>query len=257
MRPSPAEVARTLAAGHLPGSLQVAPGAGRDRAAYQVRHVTDPVGRVLLLVSIVDDLALVLPPAGQADEVAVVLDVPDLPPAAGAPALGRVWVAGWASALRGAAARAAALDYVEVDATEDLLDVGRRFTLYRVEPVEVRLETAGATIDIAPREYAAAEPDPLHRVEWDLLIALAERHGAEIAEYLRRQLGDLVSAGEPPARVLRLDRYGMVVAAGPAGRRFRARLAFPRVVCDPADLASLLHLVLCHRASADRPASSR
>lgn len=253
MRPNPAEVARTLAAGHLPGTLQIAYRPG----AHQVRHVTDALGRVLLLVPISSDLALALRPAGRADDAAVALDVPDLPPAAGAPSLGRVRIAGWASALHGAAARAAAVDYVDVDPTEDLLDVGRRFTLYRFEPAEVRLERGGATIDVPPREYAAAEPDPLHRREWDLLVGLAAHHGAEIADYLRRQLGDLVNGGEPPARVLRLDRYGMVVAAGPAGGRFRARLAFPWVLRDPADLAHLLHLAICPRSRVDRPTSPR
>lgn len=253
MRPSPAEVARTLASGYLPGSLQVAYRPG----AYQVRHITDPAGRVLLLVSIVSNLALALRPAARADDVAVVLDVRDLPPGAGAPSLGRVRVSGWAAALRGDEARAAALDFVDVDATEDLLDVGRRFTLYRFEPAEVRLDRAGTSLDIQAREYAAAEPDPLHPVEWDLLTALADHHDGEVAEFLRRQLGSRVTAGDPPARVVRLDRYGMLVAAGPAGRRFVARLGFPRVVGDHAELARLLRLATCPPVRENRPAAPR
>jgi hypothetical protein len=54
--------------------------------------------------------------------------------------------------------------------------------------------------------------------------------------------------------VVRLDRYGFVVALGPAEARHRARLAFPRPVRDHADLARLLHPVLCRRTHpADHP----
>ena len=45
MQPSPAEVARTIAAGHLPASAYVACSPG----PFPVRHVTDHVGRILLL----------------------------------------------------------------------------------------------------------------------------------------------------------------------------------------------------------------
>ena len=45
MQPTPAEVARTLAAGHLPAVAHIACRQG----PYPVRHVTDSQGRVLLL----------------------------------------------------------------------------------------------------------------------------------------------------------------------------------------------------------------
>jgi hypothetical protein len=241
MQPSTAEVARTLSAGRLAGTAYVACRPG----PHQVRHAVDPHGRVLLLVSVVSDLALALRPAGGTGDAAVVLDVRDLPPGAGAPSLGRVWVSGWARALDGQEARRGALDFSEVDPTSDLLEVGRRFVLYRFEAAEVRLERAGTAIDIDPEEYAAAEPDPLHAVEYELLADLAEHHAAEIGEFVRRQLGE--PAGTTPPRVVRLDRYGLVVALGPAGSAYRARLAFPRPVRDHAELARLLHPVLCRR----------
>lgn len=253
MQPSSAEVARTLAAGRLAGIARVAYRPG----PHQVRHAADPSGRILLLVSIVSDLAAALRPVPGAPGPALVLDVRDLPPGAGAPPLGRLWVSGWPEPLDGPDARQAAVDFAEVVPTGDLLDVGRRFTLYRFEPAEIRLERAGTVHDVEPTEYAAAEPDPLHEVERELLADLADHHTPEVAASLRRQLGDVVPpAGpdEPPPRVVRLDRYGLVVSFGASGARCRARLAFPRPLSGQPELAELLHPVLCrHRRPAEWP----
>ncbi|MFI6757763.1 DUF2470 domain-containing protein [Micromonospora sp. NPDC050417] len=242
MQPTPAEVARTLAAGRIAASAYVANRPG----PYRTRHVSDALGRVLLLVPVIDDLALALRPVPGTDDTALVLDVRDLPPTAGAPPLGRAWISGWATALDGAEAQQAALDYAEIEPTGDLLDVGSRFVLYRFEPAEVRLEREGETIHVDPAEYGAAEPDPLHHLERELLADLADHHQREITEFVLRQLGE--SAGPhregPPPRVVRLDRYGFVVLLGAPGSRYRARLAFPRPVRDHADLVQLLHPVL-------------
>jgi hypothetical protein len=243
MQPSPAEVARTLAAGRLVGSAHIACRPGPHR----VRHATDRAGRVLMLVPADSDLTRALRPTDGADDIAVVLDVPDVPPVAGAPSLGRVWVSGWAVALDGVEAREAALDFADCDPTGDLLDVGQSQVLYRMEPAEVRLERAGGTVEIDPDEYAEAEPDPLHHIEWDLLTDLADHHVPEMTGFIERQLagsGHTAPAGRAP-RVVRLDRYGFVVALGPANAEYRVRLAFPRPVDDRADLARLLHPVLC------------
>ncbi|GAA4446873.1 hypothetical protein GCM10023170_027520 [Phytohabitans houttuyneae] len=247
MQPSPAEVARTLAAGRLPGNAHIA----CRPSPHRVRHATDAAGRVLMLVPAGGDLAESLRPGEGADDVAVVLDVQDAPPVAGSPSLGRVWVSGWAAPLAGVEARQAAQDFVDIDPLGDLLDVGRGQVIFRMEPAEVRLETGGRMRDIDPDEYAAAEPDPLQAVEWDLLTDLADHHVPEMADFIRRQLADSghISPSGPPPRVVRLDRYGFVVALGAPGREYRARLAFPRAVADRADLARLLHPVLCRRCS--------
>ncbi|MER7460451.1 DUF2470 domain-containing protein [Micromonospora sp. NPDC126480] len=237
MRPSPAETVRTLVAGRLPGLVHVAHRPGPHHA----RHVTDPDGRVLLLVPVVSDLAAALRPVDGGCEVAAVLDVLDLPPAAGAPTLGRAWVSGWARQLHGAEARAAAVDFAAVDPTGDLLDVGTRFRLYRFEVAEARWERAGSVRRIDPEAYAEAEPDPLHPVEAALLADLADQHGERLSAYLRRQLG-LGEAGAAP-RVVRVDRYGLLVAYGRRGRR--VRLAFPQPLAGSGDLARVLHPVLC------------
>ncbi|MEU4715963.1 DUF2470 domain-containing protein [Micromonospora purpureochromogenes] len=245
MGPSPAEIVRTLVAGRLPGLVHLAHRPG----PYHVRHATDPEGRVLMLVPVVSDLAAELDP-GVDDDVAVVLDVLDLPPAPGAPSLGRAWISGWAAPLRGTEARRGAADFAAVDPTGDLLDVGTRFRLHRFEVVEARLEGADSVRRVDPGEYAAAEPDPLHAIEPELLADLTDHHADQVAGYLRRQLGLADGGTDTAPRVVRIDRYGLVVSYGRPGARRRARLAFPHPVADHAELARLLHPMLCPHAGA-------
>jgi Protein of unknown function (DUF2470) len=242
MQPSPAEVARTLAAGHLPATAHVACRPG----PFPVRHVADDHGRVLLLSPAGGTLATALRPAGGTDDTAMVLDIADVPPTVDSPSLGRVWVSGWAKRLVGSEALSAALDYAAVDASGDLLDVGDGQVLHRMEVAEVRYERHQTLIDIDPDEYAAAAPDPLRQIEFDLIADLSDHHVEEMAAYVRRHLGPAAQpAGEP--RVVRLDRYGFVVRLDDR----LARMAFPRPVTDRHDLAHLLHPVLCHHCSSN------
>jgi hypothetical protein len=240
MQPTHAEVARTLAAGHLPASAHIACRQG----PFPVRHVTDAQGRVLLLTPTGGTLAAALRPLEGNTDTALVLDIADVPPMAGAPSLGRIWVAGWAARLEGDEARAAALDYADTDAASDLLDVGDTQVLHRMHVAEVRYERNNALFDIDPDEYAAASPDPLRAIEFDLLADLQDHHVPEITDYVRRQLGPAARPDDEPS-VVRLDRYGFLVRLGDR----LARLAFPRAVADRHDLAHLLHPVLCHRCA--------
>src|ERR1700754_2359747 len=164
MHPTHAEVARTLAAGHLPAGVHIACRQG----PFPVRHVADAQGRVLLLSPSGGALAAALRPPADTGDAALVLDIPDLPPVAGAPSLGRVWIAGWATLLSGDDARAAALDYAEADAASDLLDVGDTQVLHRVDVAEIRYERNGTLVGVDADEYAAASPDPLRAIEFDL-----------------------------------------------------------------------------------------
>ncbi len=238
MQPTHAEIARTLAGGHLPAAAHIACRPG----PFPVRHVADSAGRLLLLSPQDGVLTAALRPAEGTDDTALVLDISDVPPAAGAPSLGRVWVAGWARRLAGAEARAAALDYAEVDPAADLLDVDDGQVLHRMEVAEIRYERHGVLADVDPDEYAAASPDPLRTIEFDLIADLAEHHLPEMTGYRRRQLGPAADPAADP-EVVRIDRYGLLVRTG--GRL--ARLGFPRAVTDRHDLAHLLHPVLCHR----------
>jgi hypothetical protein len=240
MQPTHAEVARTLAAGHLPGVAHIACRPG----PLPVRHVTDAHGRVLLLSPRDGAFAAALRPMAGADDAAMVLDIADVPPMAGAPTLGRVWISGWAVLLEGDEARAAALDYAGIDASGDLLDVGEGQVLHRMQVAEVRYERDEQLHDVDIDEYAAATPDPLCRIEFDLIADLADRHLTEISAYVRKHLG---KAAQPVAepRVVRMDRYGFLVRLDDR----LARMAFARPVTGRHDLAHLLHPVLCHRCS--------
>ena len=81
MQPTHAEVARTLAAGHLPAGAHIA----RRQGPFPVRHVADGHGRLLLLSPADGVLAAALRPADGNDDSALVLDIADVPPLAGAP----------------------------------------------------------------------------------------------------------------------------------------------------------------------------
>lgn len=229
MGPDPAELARTLAAGRLRGVAHMA-GAG---AGYAVRHVVEAHGDVLLLVAADGELAAAL----RADEDAgLALAVDDALPGLDAPGRGRVWLAGWAQPLDGEPARAAAVEFAATDPAGELLDVGAGYLLVRLNVAEVWLDRDGELIDVAAADYAAAEPDPLYAHEADLLADLDDHHGDAVAAMLAH-----VGIGGP-GRVVRLDRHGLAVATDD-GRL--ARLSFPRPVDGMADLAELLHPVMC------------
>ena len=104
MRPSPAELARTLIAGRSPATVRLACRPG----VLAVRHATDCAGRRLLLARADEPLARALlgsrPPA-------VVLQATDVPPTPDAPSLGRVLVGGTARAVDPGHGRAAILEY--------------------------------------------------------------------------------------------------------------------------------------------------
>src|SRR5690349_17893081 len=162
MHPTPAEVARTIAAGHLPAVAHIACRPG----PLPVRHVTETHGRVLLLSPADGAVTTALEPQPGTGDTAMVLDIADVPPVAGSPALGRVWVSGWATRLDGEEARRAALDYAEIDAAGDLLDVGESKVLHRLDVAEVRYERDENLVDVDPDEFAAATPDPLRQIEF-------------------------------------------------------------------------------------------
>jgi hypothetical protein len=208
----------------------------------QPTHAEDAQGRVLLLSPSDGALATAVKPQPGTDDTAMVLDISDVPPMAGSPALGRVWVSGWATRLDGDEARQAALDYAEIDASGDLLDVGGDKVLHRMDVAEVRYERNENLVDVDPDEFAEATPDPLRAIEFDLIADLADHHLAEMSAYVRRRLGSTFQPRNEP-QVVRMDRYGFLVRLDDR----LARLAFPRPVTDRHDLAHLLHPVLCHR----------
>jgi hypothetical protein len=243
--PDPAEHARILVAGHLPGLAHVP----RWPVPLPVRHAADSIGQPLILVRYASAVAEALRPSGPAPDTPIALCVPDAPPNADGPNQGRAWISGWARPLAGPSARAAALEFADVRPIGDLLLLGQGFVLYRVEVVAIRLDRPGAgaggdTVEVDPGQYAAAEPDPLHPFERDLLHHLTHHHRGELAALLRRLAPEASTCGAIVTPV-RLDRHGMLVdLTDPTTRRDvpprRIRVEFPARLRDPHDLIALL-----------------
>lgn len=132
MRPSAAELARTLISGRVPATARLASRPG----ALQVRHATDCSGRPLLLARLDDPLVRALrgrrPPS-------IVLQATDAPPSTDAPSLGWVRVGGAVTLVPDDETLEAVLEYAETGADPDLFDVGRGAVLLRVEVLQICL----------------------------------------------------------------------------------------------------------------------
>ncbi|THV27290.1 DUF2470 domain-containing protein [Glycomyces paridis] len=243
MRPTAAEVARTLARGRLEGTLKFADGS----EVGGFGHATDRSGRPLLLARGGGDLAKALHARAGSGDRRARLTVDDVPPVPGAPSLGRLRVSGSLWQVPQRARRNAVLEFAESNPLADLFDVGTTVALHVLEIQRVTLDRSGSTEPIAPAAYSAAEPDPLHECEQALLEDLADHHGTQLGGLVRRLLDRRGAPCGPDPRAVRLDRYGFTVDIGPEeGRRGSLRLEFARAVRDQHDLAHLLHPILFH-----------
>ncbi|GAB3426285.1 hypothetical protein [Flindersiella endophytica] len=255
MRPSAAEVARTLARGPLRGSLRIALGT----RLKDVQHAGDSSGRPLVLAKDGSPLAAALPLPGAPGPTAL-LYVQDVPPVDGAPSLGAVRIAGRLRRLSEAEVAAAKLEFADANPANDLLDVGHGATIGRLEVERVQLEPSDWLVhdaglhrpihDLDLDAYRTAPADPLHAIERDLLLDLSDHHTAQIESYLRCALSAAGLACVAAPRTVRVDRYGFTAATGapessPPDRRW-VRVAFARPVRDHRDLAALLHPLLFH-----------
>lgn len=252
MHPSPAELARTLTHGRLPGVIRVA----HRPAAVPVHHATDPSGRPLVLVRDDSDLGRLA-----AEGPTGTLTVRDRPPLPDSPRWGRVLLAGRLRRLVPDAAAEQALMFAEANPVGDLLDVGFGSSLYVIDVGRIRHFGRSGAADIDPDAYAAAGPDPLHEHERDLLLDLNDHHVPQITSYFRELLDAAGRPYGPRLRAARLDRYGFLVNLdhedagtrtqspphGRLGPRF-ARLSFGRPVRCRHELARKLGPVLFRSA---------
>jgi hypothetical protein len=241
MGPSVAEVTRTLLWGRLRGSVHMAGLPDRE----PVIHATDCAGLPMLLVrrgGRADD-ALHAPAGAR-----VVLRVADVPPLHPGPSLGEAAVEGRPRPLDGPLAAPAVLEFAEANPVPELFDVGGDMALHLLEPQHVRLARAGTVVGVDVGDYMAADPDPLHEHERDLLLDLADHHCVEMEGYFRRHLAAARVDWITAPRAVRLDRYGFTLDVGlPEGARPRwVRLNFARPVADRHELAHRLHPVLFH-----------
>ncbi|GAA1846284.1 DUF2470 domain-containing protein [Asanoa iriomotensis] len=236
MRPTAAEVARTLANGRLEGTAHIRGYPGR----VKVRHATPADGHPLLLVALGTDLATALTSGAAARSGPMVLSVDDVPPTPSSPSRGRLWLTGEPEPLDGPEARAAADAYAQVSPLGDLLDVGRFQMLFRIETSEVRLANGRALVELDPAEFRAAAPDPLAAEEGRLLHDLNDHHLGQLAGLVERVSG---RAAPTDCRALRMDRYGLVVGSATGGGQ-RLRLGFERPVGSVCELNHLMHALL-------------
>src|SRR5262249_8919594 len=140
------------------------------------------------------------------------------PPLPDSPPLGAVWIAGRVTRLEPADATQAASGFAAANPADILLDVGRGTELFELEPVEIRLERIRELAAVPVDEFVAAEPDPFHVDERDLLLHLRHRHSAEIAAVLGVPAGD--------AQVVRLSRHGAVIRVRRGARTALMTVAF-------------------------------
>jgi hypothetical protein len=245
MSPSAAETARTLARGRLLGAIHVRAYPSRLR----VRHATPADGHPLLLTRTGGELATALaPPPGEDESAALVLSVDDVPPVAGAPSRGRLWLSGYAKRLDGDDTRAAAQLYAEINPTGDLLDLGRGYDLFRLEAADVRLANGDKLTEVDVDDYLDAAPDPVADDEERLLADLNDHHRDQLAELVARTTG---AEAPESCRAVRLDRYGLVVAPGPGcATGQRLRLGFPHPVASVCELTHLVHALLFQHVEA-------
>ena len=246
MRPSPAEITRTLATGRLPGSLRTSHG-----GPLRVRHAAMVDGTPLLLVRDGGSTAEALAER-PGDDVPAVLCVDDVPPLDRSPSLGRLWLSGWAAPLAGREARHAADAFARANPVGDLLAVGAGYTLHRLDVAEVRLERRSGWVDVPVDEYIDAEPDPVAADECELLADLDDHHRAQTAAFAVRHLeagGHRELLGDHPPRMVRIDRYGMAFAVG--GGRL-VRFGFDRPLGDRADLVAFMRPLLGLRCDCPR-----
>jgi hypothetical protein len=240
MGPTVAEVTRTLLTGRLRGTVCV----DGQVTTEPVSHATDCAGLPMLLVPCCGPLDQAL----AAGSATVTIRVDDVPPVTPAPILGTATIVGRARPLTGAAAAAAVLEFAEANPVPELFDVGGARRLYLVEPRHVQLARTGVVVGVDVGDFMAADPDPLHEYEHDLLVDLDDHHRAEMEGYFRGVLDAAQLDCRSAPRAVRLDRYGFTLDIGlPERARPRwVRLSFARPVADRHELAHRLHPLLFH-----------
>ncbi|TQS43249.1 DUF2470 domain-containing protein [Cryptosporangium phraense] len=258
MEPTPAEIARTLAAGHLPARVRTECGSERTPVTeFAVTHVTDRMGRVLLLLAEDSPVDRALRPvAADGDAVAQLL-IADRQPVPGGPWHGRITMSGWATRLAGVSSHRAAMDFAEVSPVGELLDVGRGSVLYRLDLAEIEWATPGydapdtdpdglRRVDVDVDAFLDAEPDLFGAEEQKLLADLADHHEDLLSE-LCAQARETVVPGARNARALRLDRYGLTLGVDVDDEERWIRAGFRHPISDLRELAEIFHLLACCR----------
>jgi hypothetical protein len=246
LRPGAAERARTVAT--RPAATVCAAGIEGGRV---LAHTVTRAGQVLLVVPRDGDLATAVRGAPDQDLSTLLMISDHAPVALRRPVRAQLWLSGWATPVRPADQRAAVLTFAETRPEAVLLDVGRTADLLRLDLAEVVLGEGGEGVEVSPRDFAAAAPDPLAGIEADHLRHLAADH-ADVLDLLAGCLPAGLVGPRDVVRPLGLDRFGFRLRVERPIGHTDVRVPFVRPLTCAGQLGPAVAQVLC-AARATRP----
>jgi hypothetical protein len=234
-QPPAAERARTIAA--LPTASLYGLGLG---VCQLWGATTTAAGDVLLVVPTDGAVttALRTSPLGDVPARLTVTDRTPVP--VPHPVRGLVQLSGWIEPVAEYDVTRLVLEFADVRPCDSLFDVGLSATLLRMELAEVQLEEAGGTSDVEPEDFLAARPDPVSRVETDLL---GEQCDAliRLAARVQRRVGRQDHVG-----LLGLDRFGVRYRVQSRNGCYDLRVPFAAPLDGPGGFAeAVADLLTC------------
>lgn len=207
-------------------------------------HTVTHAGQVLLVVPHDGDLARAVRSAPDQDLSSLLLVSDHAPVPMRLPIRAQLWLSGWATPVADADQRAALLAFAEARPHTSLLDVGRTAELLRLDLAEVVLGESGCVVEVSPREFLAARPDPLADIEADHLRHLATDH-ADVLELLAARLPRGLRMPGDIVRPLGLDRFGFRLRVERRHGHTDVRMPFVRPLTCPRQLGQAVARVLC------------
>lgn len=243
-QPTAAERVRTLVEARVSASLNI-PGIELDElcSGAPEARVVNTDGDVILLVPTGSPAARASAHA-QDDDMTAVLEITDVAPVSVPHRVrGRVWVAGWLTAVGGEQRAEAARLFTERHPWCPPLS-GPAWSMLRLEVGEAYVDDLWGESHVETEEFSAASADPLAAHEAELLQHLAAAHGDQV-ERLYTLLGDGDGAcaytADHRAVPLALDRYGLRVRFCGTHDGFDVRFEFPEPVHDVTELRREMH----------------
>ncbi|MQA04119.1 MAG: DUF2470 domain-containing protein [Streptosporangiales bacterium] len=252
--PTPAETARTLVFGVVPGTLLVpasgGPGTphaiagGPDDIVLKARPYTGASSNeIVLLVEESGEPANRLRTTvtdSRHQDAAAFLDLLDVPPVRTDLPRARLCVAGWVEPLGKEEQRKAALDAATSRPAGELLTVGHGASLYRLHPAELSLTRSDGTYDVAVEEFRDAEPDPVYENEQEITGHLQQHHYDDLTQWAMARLNRDDRRTLREVTITGIDRYGLDLACVTARGCQHSRISFAAPVSDEDALGDAL-----------------
>jgi hypothetical protein len=154
------------------------------------------------------------------------------------PVRGLVQLSGWIEPVAEYDVTRLVLEFADVRPCDSLFDVGLSATLLRMELAEVQLEEAGGTSEVEPEDFLVARPDPVSRVETDLM---GEQCDAliRLAARVQRRVGRHDHVG-----LLGLDRFGVRYRVQSRNGCYDLRVPFAAPLDGPAAFGAAVERLL-------------